>query len=413
MQRVCSIIFFDGYVSIAPTITNFSRVLEKCGYLVTIFATQHHHIPQPNRIGVGVKVLYFSKPFKNFFLRLKQVNELVVLVGMLELIIYAFQYIFSILKKSYQGENSKNNTNVLVDANGLFIGAFLWFYFFRQNFIFLSLELEETRKVRIVAKIYKEITKLAYKKSTCVIVQDEDRFKSLSEYYQYQHPKVFYLPNSPLNDWSPDANKLNFFREKFSLSKDKFPYIVLQAGQLNDIVCSKSLASAFASIDNGCALIFHGVQADSNQENPYIQSLQQVNSKNLFLSLEPLPLEEVDKIYASSTIGLAFYAKEHAENENYSKIAKACGKLAQSLKHGKPVLMSNLPSLRQLVEKYQFGILINNPSDSQEIKVAIDKILSSYDTYSNNAKLCFESEFNFEKRMEPIVSFINSLQTGF
>ena len=89
-------------------------------------------------------------------------------------------------------------------------------------------------------------------------------------------------------------------------------------------------------------------------------------------------------------------------------IAKASGKLGFFLKHAKPVLASNFPSLSQLVEKYQFGIVINDPSDAQEIKVAIEKILGSYDMYSNNSKSCFEAEFDFEKKFAPILSYMNS-----
>ena len=176
---------------------------------------------------------------------------------------------------------------------------------------------------------------------------------------------------------------------------------------ISDYVCSKSLAHAFASIDNGCALMFHGVD-QKGLEDPYIQLLQQVNSKNLFLSLNPVPFEQVDQIYASSTIGLAFYANM---GDNFTKIGMASGKLAFYLKHGKPVLVSNLPSLSQLVEKYKFGIVINEPSNAQEIKLAIDTILGSYNTYSNNAKLCFKAEFDFETKIKPILSFMDSLQT--
>jgi glycosyltransferase involved in cell wall biosynthesis len=87
----------------------------------------------------------------------------------------------------------------------------------------------------------------------------------------------------------------------------------------------------------------------------------------------------------------------------------ASGKLTFYLKHGKPVLVSNFLSLSQLVEKYKFGIVINEPSDPQEIKTAIDKIISSYSMYSNNARLCFEQELDFGKKMESILSFIDSL----
>ncbi len=404
MQQLCYILLCEGNLSLAPTIINLSKILEEHGYLVTIFATHNNAIPQTNKIGCGVNILYLTSILNNLY----QVNSIDILTNLIKIVqlsIHSFQYFAYILKNERRANNSKQSINIVIDLHGLII-AFFWFYLFKQKFIFLSLELEPPKRYRYISKIFLEMAKLAYKKSDCVIIQDEDRFKTLCDYYQYQHPKVFYLPNSSLNDCL-DTNNGNFFRDKFNLSKEKFPYIVLQAGMLNELVCSKSLAHAFASIDSGFALIFHGVAPKViKEEDPYIQSLRQVNSKNLFLSLTPLPYDQVDKIYASSTIGLAFYANM---GDNFTKIAMASGKLAFYLKHGKPVLVSNFPSLSQLIEKYQFGIIINEPSDTQEIKAAVDKILIDYDTYSNNAKFCFEAEFDFGKKMKPILSFIESL----
>ncbi len=407
MQRACSIFFYDGYVSLAPTIINLSKSLENCEYLVTIFATESSNIPQPKTIGNRVKILYFPNKI-NELKHLDQLKKLTVLIKIVEIIIYCCQYFTYLIQNNFPAGKLKSNINIAIDLHGLFV-ALLCFYFFKQKFLFLSLELEEPRKFRYISKLLRKIAELAYKKSECVIVQDEDRFKTLSEYHQYQHTKVFYLPNSSLND-CPATNTGNFFREKFDLSKEEFPYIVLQAGMLNDFVCSKSLAHAFASIDGGFALVFHGVDSRQiKEEDTYIRSLRQLNSNNLFLSLNPLPYDQVDKIYASSTIGLAFYANM---GDNLTKIAMASGKLAFYLKHGKPVLVSNLPSLFQLVEKYQFGIIINDASDAQEIKLAIDKIISHYDIYSKNAKCCFAAEFDFQNKMEPIVLFMDDLQAG-
>lgn len=404
MDKLCSIFFYEGYLSLAPTIINLSKVLDQHGYSVTLFTIYNNAITQPKKIGSRVKILYFTELLHGLY-QVNQIKQLNNLIKLLQLIIYSSQYFTYIIQDSRLKNDSKENINIVIDLPGLII-AFVWFYLFRQKFIFLSLELEQPMKSRYISKIFIEMAKLAYKKSECVIVQDEDRFKTVCEYYQYQHAKVFYLPNSSLND-CPNTNSKNFFREKFNLSKDRFPYIVLQAGMLNELVCSKSLAHAFASIDSGMALIFHGVaRKEIREEDPYIHSLRQVNSKNLFISLNPLPYDQIDKIYASSTIGLAFYANI---GDNFNKIAMASGKLTFYLKHGKPVLVSNFLSLSQLVEKYKFGIVINEPSDPQEIKTAIDKIISSYSMYSNNARLCFEQEFDFGKKMESILSFIDSL----
>jgi glycosyltransferase involved in cell wall biosynthesis len=134
--------------------------------------------------------------------------------------------------------------------------------------------------------------------------------------------------------------------------------------------------------------------------------LREINSNNLFLSLEPLPYEQIDKIYASATIGLAFYKDW---DNNLSQISKASGKLSQYLKHGKPVLVNNLESLSQVVEKYKIGVVIKDPLNTLEIEAAIETILNNYAFYSENTKTCFEEEFDFAKKVKPILAFMADL----
>jgi hypothetical protein len=239
------------------------------------------------------------------------------------------------------------------------------------------------------------------------LIQDEDRFKSFCQYYQYQHDRVFYLPNSPIaeDNFSQHTKpEQNFFREKFNLDRDQFPCLLVQAGMICNAVYSKELAEAFTKIDNNCALIFH--DRGQRKEDPYIKSLREINSKNLFLSLEPVPFDRVDEIFSSATIGLAFYADL---GNNFAQISMASGKLPQYLKHGKPILVNALPSLSKLVEQYQIGIAIKDPTDSEEIKLGIQAILNNYDRYSNNARFCFEEEFDFGKKIEPVLTYIEQL----
>jgi hypothetical protein len=40
---------------------------------------------------------------------------------------------------------------------------------------------------------------------------------------------------------------------------------------------------------------------------------------------------------------------------------------------------------------------------------AIQIILDNYDFYSKNARICFEEEFDFAKKVKPILSFIADL----
>ena len=396
MSKQCGIFFYEGYVGVAPTIINLSKVMQRQGYVVTIYATENDYA-QPGKIGENIKIIYFCKDFK--IVRFLNRTRLKPLVPLVKLSIFFFQVLTHQLRNQ-QLPSLKNNINIGIDIYGNAI-AMLCLFFFKQKFLFLSLELWKP------TGILSKMANIAYRKAAGVITQSQDRFENLSSYYGYQHPQPFYLPNSSFAAENEilAKNAGNYFREKFNLNRQEFPYLILQAGMINDAVLAKTIAEAFNHIDDGYALIFHE-RKERKEEESYIQSLRNLNSKNLFLSLQPVPYEQVDRIYTAATIGLAFYANL---GNDYTSISMASGKLAEYLKHGKPVLLSNLPSLCKLVDEYQFGIVINNPSDSEEIKMAIQQILSGFDTYSKNAKACFATEFDFAKKMEPILLFIEDL----
>lgn len=411
MNRSCSIFFYEGYVGIAPTIINLVKSLDECGYSVTIYATETH-FPKIESIGMRTRIVYSKKlsilPFMPILIRIInkfKLTTLLSLLNIIELIIFTANYFIDVLLNN-QLKSLNNDISIGVDTNGSILAA-LKSYLFKNEFIYLSLELNHPENFKRLTKILPIIEKLAYKKSKCVIIQDEDRFKTLCEYNQYQHPQVFYLPNSDTaaNSVAKDLQRKNYFREKFNLSEQEFPCLVLMAGVINDVVLAKELAQAFASISKEYSLIFHERELRTT-EDPYIKILKQINSKNLFLSLEPLPYEQIEKIYSSVTIGLAFY--KDIDN-NLSQISKASGKLSQYLKYGKPVLVNNLKSLSELVEAYKIGVVIKDPLNSLELEEALQKVLHNYTFYSENAKLCFAEEFDFAKKVKPILSFMSGL----
>ena len=68
--------------------------------------------------------------------------------------------------------------------------------------------------------------------------------------------------------------------------------------------------------------------------------------------------------------------------------------------------MSDLQSLSQLNEKYQFGIVIKDPASSAEIEQAIDPIVSNYDSYSSNTFMYYKWEFDFDTQSKSFLELI-------
>ncbi|BAZ17423.1 hypothetical protein NIES4071_93010 [Calothrix sp. NIES-4071] len=407
MNKFCCIFFYEGYVGVAPTVINLAKSLSAQKYSVTIYATKNDY-PQIDLANDNINIIYFLKGYdiptiNNFYNLLYKNNIFTGVIPIIEIIIFIFQSLLYSFK-NYRLITPQKSFNIGIDTNGSIL-ALIHNYIFKSKFAYLSLEITSLSHYRKLSRLLKFIEYIAYRKAECIIIQDKDRFTSLCKYNHYQHPNVFYLPNSSsINDSRSSLvnQDNNYFRNIFNLSQKDFSTLIIQAGMICDEVYSQELASAFSSINNGVALIFHERQKKSLQD-PYIKTLTEINSANLFLSLDPLPYEEIDKVFASVTIGLAFY--RNIDN-NFSQIAKASGKLSFYLKHGRPVLVNNIESLSTLVEKYKIGVVINNPSDPIEIESAIKTILDNYSFYSKNAKACFAQEFDFASQVNPLLSLI-------
>jgi hypothetical protein len=403
MNKSCSIFFYEGWLSVAPTVMNLSTLLSTNGYKVVIY-TRDTNYPKIAHLDRNIEVVYFQKyPLVERFAKLLLKLKLGSCIQTLQLLIYAIQILC--YQCQHRSIESGRSIKIGIDTNGGIL-ALLTAFFTNSQSIYLSLELNNEKYFRYFDKWRIIFDRLAYRRSDAVIVQDEDRFRVLCQYARWEHPKVFYVPNSLSADYldtrSTGSTYLNFFRDKFDLSPAQYPCLILQAGLINDLVFSKELASAFNSIDRSVALIFHERERRDWNE-PFIQMLRSVNSNNLVLSLEPLPYDRIDLVFSAATIGLAFY---RGIDDNFARIAKASGKLSGYLKHGKPVLIGNLDSLKQLNDRYQFGIVIANPTSSSEIERAIDSIVSNYSFYSQNALMCYQQEFEFNIQSGALLKFI-------
>jgi hypothetical protein len=273
----------------------------------------------------------------------------------------------------------------------------------RRRFVFVSLELrlapEQKRGVRGA------LGRLAYRRSAAVLAQGADRFDLLERELEWRHPRELTLPNSPFADEGdrPPAGE-NYFRARFSIPARQ--RIALQAGMINDITCCAALAKGFAAATDW-ALVLHE-RLKRSPDDPYLAALARSNGRNLHLSLDPLPYDQIDRVFAAADVGLAFYQPENPDDDNYRFISSS-GKLPHYLKYGKPLLVSALPSLVEIVERHGCGLAVQNPADGAEVGAALEQIASRYDEFSRNAVRCFAERYEFGKAAEPVIRFMDGL----
>jgi glycosyltransferase involved in cell wall biosynthesis len=273
----------------------------------------------------------------------------------------------------------------------------------RRGFVFVSLELrlppEQKRGIHGV------LARLAYRRAAAALAQGADRFDLMTRELGWRHPTTFTLPNAPFADEAGmDAARDDLFRDRFAIAPGK--RIALQAGMINEITCSTALATGFAAAGDW-ALVLHE-RFKRSPEEPYLAGLRARNTRNLYLSLDPLPYDQIERVFAGCDIGLAFYQPETPDDDNFRFISSS-GKLTHYLKYGKPVLVSDLPPLRQLIDEYRCGLVVKDPADPAEVAAALGEIASRYDEFSRNATRCFAERYDFGKGAEPVILFMAGL----
>lgn len=362
--------------------------------------------------GDNTKILYFLKPSDapvfSFLLRNLYRVRLASAIPAVELAVYATRC--TVRSWKWWKRSKEGGVSIGIDTNGS-VAALIQRILAGRRYAYLSLELPACSGYGLLARWIPLLERLAFRNSECVIVQDQDRYETLCETLRYRHPVVFFLPNAPAGSdtvFGECQGEENFLRRRLGLSEGNYPYVLLQAGMIDDAVMSKELARTFGGIEGGYALVFHE-RMKRGEDDSYICGLRKINGKNLFLSLDPLPIEEVDQLFASATIGLAFYKDL---DSNFSLISMASGKLGYYLKHGKPVLVNNLPSLSSFVESRDIGVVVRDPEDPAQMRLAVETILSNYTYYSANARRCFLEELDFDRNVLPVIKILEQIAEG-
>jgi len=394
-----AVFFHEGYVGVAPTVMTLIQAIAKANHPVTVFATQNPY-PTAQITSPAIRIRYlisgFFSPGISFFFKATRKVGLKSLALTCDFLLYWVQCCLFLLPTRHRA----HEVNIGIDTYGSIIALFKS-KLFNQKMVYLSLELNAPTRYRNIAGFLSKLEKAALNSSEFILIQDEDRYKTLASYHELREKSVIYLPNVLLSEAKTElTTEGNFFREKFELSDDRWPCLILHAGAIADEFLSTEVAEAFAHIDRPYALIFHERQQRSESER-YITSLKQINARNMFLSLEPVDLADLHRIYTSADIGLALYSGNI--DANYSQIAKASGKLAAYLKYGKPVIVNHIPSLASLVSQYGIGQVVDNPKDAEEMDAAIAAILADYEGYSHRARECYRREFDVSEKVKAIV----------
>lgn len=411
MSKKIAIIFWDGWLGVAPTLIS----------LIEYFSEKENHIfvylKDDDEYDLSIietfdkrKVTFERIKSKRPSVRVKFIHKLTfVLNKLISTNLFPLKTI-NFIKNSFQNLESyiyiTNFSNQLhkkkedlfdvtfcVDSIGLFV--YEKSKIRSKQIINLSLEISYDLKkksnwLNIILK--KNERNYLKEKVSFTLIQDHFRWQIYKRINNVSDDRYILLPNSiRMNLEKEKIEKSNFFYKKFNLDPETL--IVLSAGMICDEVCSFEIAEAVGnySFKNKTKIIFHN-RLKNDKENPYLDRVRAAGKENICLSLDPVLFSELHTVFNSGQIGLVIYNTNNTD-ENYNAIGAASGKLYQYLKYGLPIIASNIGGLKELVLENDLGVIVDSPLD---IPLAIEKITSNYQWYSNNAKTAFEKKLNID-----------------
>jgi glycosyltransferase involved in cell wall biosynthesis len=163
--------------------------------------------------------------------------------------------------------------------------------------------------------------------------------------------------------------------------------LVLNAGSLTRRFGLDDLLEALPHFPEQAVLVCQSAM-HTHRLDPAVLALVEARYPVRF-RLEPLPYGQVDELVAAAEIGVALY---HGTIPNVRYVGKGSGKLNRYLRAGKPVIVDRNANL-EFVADYEAGVVISHPS---EIPSAIANITERYETFSANARRCFDEQLAFE-----------------
>lgn len=244
-----------------------------------------------------------------------------------------------------------------------------------------------------IARLKKALERLCNRRASFTIIPSDERARLLAVANGISLSQIIVVPNSSLG--RAVRQRSDYLREKFQIPKDR--KIILHAGELaTSWSMDLELIEATRAWPEDWVLIFHTRSVKDRDAYSHLFSAAADNSR-IFFSLQPVPYEQLDALVGSADIGIALYRNI---GQKVFQMGLSSGKLAQYLKCGLPVVTTDFPSLRRIVEDYRCGICVSDP---QEVGQAVSRILAHYDTYSANSVACYNELFALEKHFDKVL----------
>jgi glycosyltransferase involved in cell wall biosynthesis len=257
-------------------------------------------------------------------------------------------------------------------------------------------------------KDFKEEEAAWSRNAAFVIIQDAWRAAALIDEDGVDPARIVLVPNAPRGRARRSPNDL--LRKRYNIAPSR--RVAICSGFLQPWAMSLEIVEAARDWPGDYLLYMQSKVTRQHDTTGYSASVvRAVNPDSTVLNLDPLPAEQYGKFVDSADVGLALYNPRFRENgrldRNMELMGYSSGKLADYLHRGLPVIVNDLPGLRDLVRQYACGVCV---TDARQTGEALDTIFRDYEQYSLNACRCFDEALELERHFEAVVERLALLE---
>ena len=261
-------------------------------------------------------------------------------------------------------------------------------------------ELWTPRDVKLAPRLRHAMYR-AHERAALTIITDLRRVEVLEkDWPPLRGHRFVELPNAPAGEpiSTRDREKT---RAELGVRPDQT--LVLHAGSLTKRFGLDDLLEALPHFPENAVLVCQSA-LHTHRLDPALLALVEARYPVQF-RLDPVPYGRVDELVAAADIGVALY---HGTIPAVRRVGKGSGKLNRYLRARKPAIVDTNADL-EFVGDYEAGVVISHPS---EIPSAIATITERYETFSINARRCFDEQLAFETHWPQVRAALGELMGG-
>ncbi len=251
-----------------------------------------------------------------------------------------------------------------------------------------------------------------------VIVPDADRALIMKRELRLTREPLI-VANAPLKENAPSAplqeNAPNTpddaLQQALAAQGKRFERIVFRQGRLGEGHAIEGTLRSLPAWNNagwGFAVMGPGDEAYREQ---LLALARELGVEERFAILPPVGYDRVSHFTRGADVGHTMYAPIHTTNMHHST---ASNKIMECLSAGLPILVSDGPALRALVERHGCGLSVDQ-SSPEAIAAAVNSLLGDPQRAADMgraARRAFDEVFCYDRQFAPVIDVVRHLAGG-